>query len=141
MSRIGRLLAGAVLAAVAQATPGCGTDAIGTDACRKIEQARCRKAPSCPALMLQSNGVEECTQFARDRCLHGLAVPDPGAPVVDSCVAAIDQASCDVVASPETAPQCAFLRPSPLPEAGPDGATDAPSESTDQAAPDASATD
>jgi hypothetical protein len=91
--------------------------------------------------MLQSNGVEECTQFARDRCLHGLPVADPGTPVVDSCVAAIDQASCGVVASPETAPECAFLRPTPLPEAGPDGPSDAPSEPAAQASPDAAATD
>ena len=126
---IRRLVATAVLLAGAQAT-GCGTDATGTDACRKIEQARCRRAPDCPALALQTNGVEECTQFARDRCLHGLAVADPGAPVVDSCVSAIEGASCDVIASPETAPECAFLRPVPLPEAGTDGETDAAAETS-----------
>jgi len=118
MFSISRLVATAVILAGAT---GCGTDATGTDACRKIEQARCRRAPDCPALALQTNGVEECTQFARDRCLHGLAVADPGAPVVDSCVSAIGRATCDVIASPETAPECAFLRPVPLPDAGPDG--------------------
>jgi hypothetical protein len=133
MSRIGQILAAALFVTLAQATPGCGTDAVGTDACRKIEQARCRHAPSCPALMLQSNGVEECTQFARDRCLHGLAVPDPGAPAVDACVGAIEQGTCDVVATPEIAPACAFLRLVPVPEAGPDGEADAAEASSPSA--------
>jgi hypothetical protein len=104
--------------------PACGTDAHGADPCRKIEQARCRKAgASCPELGLQgSTGVEECVQYARDRCLHGLAVPDPGVPAVDACVIAIEQATtCDIVAKPELAPACAFLQPIPVPvDAGPD---------------------
>src|SRR5712671_6135058 len=81
----------------------CGTDAMGTDACRRIEQARCRKAPACPPLTVQAGtGVEECTQFARDRCLHGLAVVDPGLAAVDQCVSAIDRSSsCEAIASPE----------------------------------------
>jgi hypothetical protein len=109
-------------------TPSCGTDAVGTDACRKIEQARCRKAAaSCPELGLRGDvGVQECVQYARDRCLHGLAVADPGPPAVNACVAAIEQAtSCDVVATPETAPACAFLQPvPPPPDAGADARTD-----------------
>jgi hypothetical protein len=100
----------------------CGTDAIATDGCRKIEQARCRKATSCPDLGVRnSTGVEECVQYARDRCLHGLAVADPGAPAIDACVAAIrDTASCEVVAAPEIDPACAFLKPTPT---APDAAT------------------
>jgi hypothetical protein len=104
--------------------PACGTDATGTDACRKIEQARCRKAAAaCPELGLKGAvGVEECVQYARDRCLHGLAVADPGPPIVDACVNAIEQAAtCDIVASPETtAPACAFLTPVPIIDAGVD---------------------
>jgi len=101
----------AVAAAVAGAALGCGTDAVGVDACRSIEQARCQKAPSCPALgITTSQGVEECAQFARDRCLHGIAVADPGAAALDACVKAIAaDTNCSVVASPETAPACAFL--------------------------------
>jgi hypothetical protein len=125
MSFVHRLVAAAVILAAAS----CGTDAVGTDACRKIEQARCRRAPQCPALLLQSNGVEECNQFARDHCLHGLPVADPGAPAVDSCVGAIDRATCDVVAHPETTPECAFLQPSPALDAGP-GEVDAPSDTS-----------
>ena len=121
---VGWTIAGAFGAA------SCGTDAIGIDSCRKIEQARCRKAASCPELGLRGQtGVEECVQYARDRCLHGLAVADPGPAVVDACVGAIEQAaSCEVVATPETAPACAFLRPVPgAPDAGPDAVTeDAP---------------
>jgi hypothetical protein len=92
---------------------GCGTDAMGTDACRKIEQARCRKAPACPDLTVQAGtGVDECVAFARDRCLHGLAVADPGVAAVDQCVSAIDHAtSCDPVASPSNLTACAFLLP------------------------------
>jgi len=59
-------------------------------------------------------GVEECVQFARDRCLHGLAVADPGPALVDKCVAAIDQApSCDTVVDPALSAACAFLSPLP----------------------------
>src|SRR5687768_7480078 len=73
----------------------CGTDASGTEACRKIEQTRCRKAAAaCPELGLHgSTAVEECVQYARDHCLRGLAVADPGHPAVDACVNAIEQAA------------------------------------------------
>ena len=114
----------------------CGTDAMGTDACRKIEQARCRKAPACPALAVQAGtGVEECAQFARDRCLHGLAVADPGLAVVDQCVSAIDRSSsCDAIASPESMMACAFLVPSPaMTDAASDDAQTA-AEATPEAA-------
>ncbi len=115
---------------LAWAFGACGTDAMGTDACRKIEQARCRKAPACPALDVRgSTGVEECTQFARDQCLHGLAVADPGGGSVDKCVSAIDHASsCDTVIDPSTAPSCAFLVavPTPVVDAGTDAGTTEP---------------
>jgi len=114
--------------ASALASAGCGTDAVGTDACRKIEQARCRKAAACPELGLRGSvGVEECIQYARDRCLHGLAVADPGGPALDACVSAIEQAAtCDIAAIPETAPACAFL--SPLPPGTGDAGADASSQ-------------
>src|SRR5882757_6507073 len=121
-----RLAASAFLLCIG-ALGACGTEAMGTDACRRIEQARCRKAPACPALTVQAGtGVEECTQFARDRCLHGLAVADPGLAAVDQCVSAIDRSSsCDVVASPSSAAACAFLEPTPVTaDAGP-GVVDA----------------
>jgi hypothetical protein len=101
---------GALFAAVAVLFAACGTDASGVDSCRRIEQARCRKAPACPDLAVTS--VEACSAFARDRCLHGLAVGDPGVARVDQCVKAIDEAiSCNVVATPELDPACSFLSP------------------------------
>jgi hypothetical protein len=131
MVRLRHLFAASSVALFAWAFGACGTDAMGTDACRKIEQARCRKAPLCPELLVQAGtGVEECAQFARDRCLHGLAVADPGAAAVDACVAAIEAAStCGAIDAPETLPACAFLVPVPGPDAGSDateGASDAP---------------
>src|SRR5437868_15506180 len=99
MRRLRHILATSSFALLAAGFAACGTDATATDACRKIEQARCRKGPTCPALNVQAGtGVEECVQFARDRCLHGLPVADPGAAAVDQCVAAIEKAtSCDDV--------------------------------------------
>jgi hypothetical protein len=101
----------------------CGTDARGIEACRSIEQARCRKAPACPSLGIMAGvGVEECVQFMRDRCLHGLAVVDPGPTALARCVEAIDSdVTCAVVRTPETAPACSFLLPSgPNVDAGAD---------------------
>src|SRR6266542_3104425 len=108
---------------------GCGTDPVGTDACRKIEQARCRKAASCPELGLQGEvGVQECTQFARDRCLHGLAVVDPGPAAVDRCVTAIDH-DCVAAAAPESSASCAFLQTTAGTEdGGPEASSDASGE-------------
>ena len=40
-----------LLATVVPATIGvgaCGTDAVGIETCRQIEEARCRQAPHCP---------------------------------------------------------------------------------------------
>jgi hypothetical protein len=129
---------GAVALAGALGLCACGTDASGTEACRKIEQARCRRAAAhCPELGLHGpTAVEECVQYARDRCLHGLAVADPGHPAVDACVSAIEQAAtCDIVATPEIAPACVFLQPTPGPvDAGadvpPEDATDLDAAST-----------
>ena len=131
--RFPSLWSSAGVLAVAALVAACGTDAMATDACRKIEQARCRKAPGCPGLDVQPGaGVEECVQFARDRCLHGLAGADPGAAAVDQCVAAIEGAtSCDIVVSPSSAPACAFLEPVPPVEAGSDAADGMTDAATD----------
>jgi hypothetical protein len=127
----------AVALTAALGAAACGTDAGGVTACRKIEQARCRRAASCPELGLRSpDGVEECVQLARDRCLHGLAVADPGPPAIAACVSAIEQAAtCDIVLTPEITPACAFLTPVPTP---PDAGSDAPA--TDDATLDAAGT-
>jgi hypothetical protein len=134
MLRLRVLFAASAPALLAAAFAACGTDAMGTDTCRKIEQARCRRGPSCPEIGVQAGtGVEECVQFARDRCLHGLAVADPGPAAADKCVAAIEATmTCAEVASPETLSACAFLQPAPVPDAGPD-ATDEGTEAASDA--------
>lgn len=75
---------------------GCGTDAVGKDACRRIETARCEAAPACadraesPDIETEDD-VSRCIEFYNDQCLHGLQdvanVPDDGN--VDACVEAI----------------------------------------------------
>jgi hypothetical protein len=99
----------------------CGTDAVGIQTCRQIEEARCRQAPACgislqPPYHASGSDVDECIRFYDVACLHGLASGnDPGPIAVNACLAAIHGASgsdCSVVVSPETAPACAWLGPS-----------------------------
>jgi hypothetical protein len=98
----------------------CGTDPQGVDACREIEQARCRRAPSCPELGIPADQVTACIEFTRDQCLHGLATNDPGAPVVDKCASAIENpaTSCALVASPQDIAECSFIVPPEEQDAG-----------------------
>jgi hypothetical protein len=109
-----------ILSLLFLAAAGCGTDTQGVDSCRAIEQARCRRAPSCPELGVAGDQVESCVEFTRDQCLHGLAVPDPGGPIVDQCARTIEDAttSCALVSAPENIPACAFLTQSPTPDSG-----------------------
>jgi hypothetical protein len=57
---------------------GCGTDAVGVDACRQIESARCEAAPACTGDPVDSFGirteeqVQNCKTLYRDQCLHGM---------------------------------------------------------------------
>ena len=99
----------------------CGTDAIGVDACRQIEQARCEQAPACgislePPYHASGTDVAECIRAYDIACLHGLASgSDPGPIAVRACVVAIQSApttgSCSVVAVPASASACAWLVP------------------------------
>jgi len=126
--------------------PGCGTDAVGIEACRRIEQARCDAAVSCGFV----EDAEACRRFYRDHCLHGLGRPAPDGVTLDRCVQAIERAAdcarsdpeasvdecadppssadlevCELVRSPERAPECAFLSAipaSPPPPSGDAGA-------------------
>lgn len=112
---------------------GCGTDPQGVDACRTIEQARCRRAPGCPELGIAGDQVESCVQFANDQCLHGLAVPDPGTTTVGQCASAIEDTAtaCMLVLTPENIPACAFLTPSPVVDSGTVAPTDAADDAVD----------
>jgi hypothetical protein len=114
---------------------GCKTGAIGVEACRKVEAARCEAANSCGLV----GSLTECIRFSHDNCLHGFgANADPRPSDVDSCVEALQAANqcviergdvtpaqcknellsdsradkiCNFVISPELTPQCLFLAP------------------------------
>lgn len=126
---------------------GCGTAAVGIDACREIETARCEAAQYCGRI----DDVPACQRYYRDHCLHGLredteATPDQ----VEDCVRVIEKAgqcakgdrralletcdpevttdargaetACQIVLFPEWATECKFLGPlGELPERPSDG--------------------
>jgi hypothetical protein len=120
-----RASASALVSAVVTAcllTQACGTDAVGVEDCRAIEEARCTAGYACGVVA----DVEDCQRFYRDQCLHGLAVRSPGRPAVEDCVAAVqaagecarsgageaegcDAAPCDGILHPESIPACGFL--------------------------------
>ena len=85
---------------------GCGTDAVGVEECRKIENARCEAGKHCGLV----EDVEQCQRFYRDQCLHGLAAGErPGAPLVKECVATIQAAGACAKAGATTLAECAAL--------------------------------
>ncbi len=77
---------------------GCGTDAVGVDACRQIETARCQAAPACTGDddtfgIRTEEQVQNCVALYNDQCLHGMENAEDGEPDqgdVDRCVAAIE---------------------------------------------------
>ena len=77
---------------------GCGTDAVGVDACRQIETARCQAAPACTGddftfAIRTEEQVRNCITLYNDHCLHGMENVEGGEPDqgdVDRCVAAIE---------------------------------------------------
>ena len=121
-------LAVTLLAALAQAAAGCGTDAVGVQACRQIQEARCRQAPACgiflqPPYHTSGTDVDACIRYYDDACLHGLSTgSDPGPLSVNACVDAINRApmtdgGCAIVETPEQADACAWLAPPSTPDA------------------------
>ena len=124
----------------------CNTGAVGVEACREIETARCKAAEQCGLL----DDVDGCVRFSDDHCLHGMDLDDePGQVQVGFCVDAVEAAGkcakrktrrtdpedcgeqllesanatevCDIVQEPERAAACAFLNdPEPEPEPEPD---------------------
>lgn len=136
---------GAVALALAAVAPGCGTDAVGVDTCRQVENARCQQAPRCPDNInlgtpvhrnSPTTDVDACMRFYHDACLHGLATDkDPGAIATKACVDAINTGDCAVVTHPETHPSCAWLVPPVVAatDAGSDAATDAAADAADAA--------
>jgi hypothetical protein len=122
-----RIVASALGAALV-ALVACGTDAAGVDSCKKIEEARCQRAPACNISLTdpphRDPDVEACLRFYDIACLHGLEVGDPGTVIVQGCVTAIQNNDCNTVLHPETDPACAWLIPIPTPDAGTDGTDD-----------------
>jgi hypothetical protein len=141
--RVRTLALGAVLGGALAPALACGTDAVGVDACKQVEAARCRAATACgvalePPYTTSGTDVDECIRFYDVACLHGLASgSDPGAAAVNACVAAINGHPCNaggpnLVTAPESDPACAWLIP---PASAPpvDAATEASSEAGDGA--------
>ena len=123
---------------------GCGTDAVGVEDCRDIEQARCEAGAACGLV----SDVDACKRFYRDHCLHGLALEEapPKATIkrcaqtiqeIGACVKQLGPAAafsdchldvlassnkaCELVSAPEKTSSCAFLVPDlppPVPDSG-----------------------
>lgn len=164
MSAVRRLTAGTLAATVTflvMSATGCGSNAVGIDKCRSIEDARCEAGASCGLV----EDVEQCKLYYRDQCLHGLAHGDTSNTHVEACVKTIQLAgncakkngtnaklsscatppslqpnglvtACDIVQTPQQTGECAFLAAVP-PEAG--ASTDAGDAAAGDAAADAAA--
>lgn len=136
---------------------GCSTGAVGIGACREIETARCRASVPCGVVKEKdveacerfyrdqclhglstaeppSSEVSECVtvieaaaQCATDAGSAKVELEDCDPFVTTPRVVRLVTA-CDVVAHPERADECAFLRPVPEP---PDAVGGAPNEPVD----------
>jgi len=108
---------GTLALAALSSIAACGTDAVGVETCRQIEQARCQQAPACGIALdtpnhVSGSDVSACIRYYDDACLHGLANgSDPGPHQTGLCVSAIKTNGCDVVLHPEIDPACAWLIP------------------------------
>ena len=82
--------------------------------------------PSTPPYFTSGSSVDACIQYYDVACLHGLEVADPGPTVVQACIHAIQTKGCDVVATPQGDPACAWL----VPPAGSPDASDSSVETS-----------
>jgi hypothetical protein len=125
----------ALASSIGALAAGCGNSAVGVQACRSIETARCEAAPACPASLPPGEGIDlssppvaggdpvaACVRYYDDACLHGLVTSvAPSNADVSDCVSAIQAAgnaaktnpsACKIVVSPDkNAPACSFLIP------------------------------
>jgi hypothetical protein len=112
--------------ALATAAVACGSSGTGVDACKSIEEARCRQVPNCPNVQVSpplwytsGTAVDACVRYYDTACLHGLSIgSNPGTAELKACVAAIGTNGCGVVAAPESDPSCAWLVPPAQLDAG-----------------------
>jgi hypothetical protein len=91
----------------------CGSDAVGVDACRQIEAARCEAAQVCP---MNTINLIECKNFYHDQCLHGIensdvsdggdGTDDPAIDQVTACVGAIQMLQGCIKAGEKTMAAC-----------------------------------
>ena len=109
-----RALAPAVAGVLVAMAAACGNGADGVDACRQIEDARCKLAPACgitlqPPYHTAGTDVDACIRYYSIACLHGLEVGNPGPTAVSACVSAITD--CAAVAAPQEKAACSWLAP------------------------------
>jgi hypothetical protein len=87
----------------------CSTDAVGVQECREIELARCEAARSCDLGIDSDADFETCERYARDNCLHGLAVEaTPKSAALSACVRTIEQAGACARAGKDLASECSI---------------------------------
>jgi hypothetical protein len=121
---------GVGFAAIATGVGGCGNGADGVGSCRQIEEARCRRAPSCsislePPYHTSGGDVDACIRFYDIACLHGLDVAEPSNATVDLCVSAIETSPlCTIVSNPASDPRCGWLAPAVTPVVTVDASTE-----------------
>ncbi len=84
---------------------GCGPEAIGVEACRKIEEARCAAAASCG---FSEEDVADCKLVYADQCLHGIENGEkrPTETEADDCVTAVTAAGACAAAGTEIMDDC-----------------------------------
>lgn len=85
---------------------GCGSGAVGIEACRKIEDARCDAAVACGFTKEQ---VSDCKLFYQDQCLHGIenSAHRPSETEVNNCIAAVNATGACATAQVKTMSACA----------------------------------
>jgi hypothetical protein len=85
-----------VAAALAAGVPlglaiaSCSTGAVGTQACREVETARCQAAAACG---FSADQVSNCTLFYRDQCLDGIQNTTdnpPSTAEIQGCIDAVN---------------------------------------------------
>jgi hypothetical protein len=96
----------------------CSSSAVGVDACRQLEDARCANAPRCKINLSDPphrggpvTDVASCQRFYSIECLHGLTTTvSPSTTEVQACLSAINNGSCDIVMNPQIADaSCGWL--------------------------------
>ncbi|MFO0757666.1 MAG: hypothetical protein U0359_14310 [Byssovorax sp.] len=86
-------LAGAGLALTASS--GCGSDAVGVEACRQIEKARCGALQACVSdpntgAKYGQADTDQCSAFYQDQCLVGIQNDVSAAPTDAQAKACVD---------------------------------------------------